>query len=135
MNVARVHCAMDFLLKHIILFCRDMGTMVDFYEHILGLRRVPTPEYSADEWVKYEAGTVGICLHKAGNPSSSPGNRSKLVFWVEDVAKAREYLISKKVKMGVHHHWPDIEASDGDDPEGNTFQVACPVDRQSKAAY
>jgi catechol 2,3-dioxygenase-like lactoylglutathione lyase family enzyme len=115
-----------FNLKQIIFFCKDMKAMTAFYTNVLGLKIIPNAQYTQDEWVELDAGAFKICLHKSRKPGSASGNKNKLVFAVDNVAQAREYLISQKVKMGVHHIWPPIEASDGHDPEGNKFQIAGP---------
>lgn len=116
---------MKFQLNHIIYFCADMAKMTQFYTEVMGLTPLPG-EHPAEEWLELDGGTFKLCLHKSGKPGSAPGNKNKIVFLVEDVGAAREYLISKKVKMGVHHHWGAIDASDGRDPEGNKFQIAGP---------
>ncbi len=115
-----------FNLKHIIYFCKDMKTMTAFYTDVMGLKIIPNPTYPLNEWVELDAGPFKICLHKSGSPGSASGNKNKIVFAVDDVGQARDYLIANKVKMGVHHIWPPMEASDGHDPEGNKFQIAGP---------
>jgi catechol 2,3-dioxygenase-like lactoylglutathione lyase family enzyme len=120
-----------FNLKHIIYFCKDMKAMTAFYTDVLGLKIIPHPTFSPDEWVELDAGSFKLCLHYSSSPGSAPGNKNKIVFAVDDVAQARDYLISKKVKMGVHHIWPPMEASDGHDPEGNKFQIAGPHKKSS----
>ena len=124
---------MQFQLKHIIYFCADMKKMARFYTEVIGLRPVENPLYSPDEWLKLNGNGFDLCLHKSGKPGSASGNKNKLVFWVEDVAAARAYLIGHKVKMGVHHHWDEIEACDGHDPEGNKFQIAGPIKDAAQA--
>lgn len=118
---------MQFKTKHIIYFCADMKKMARFYTEVMGLRPLPHPEFTPDEWLELEGGSFNLCLHKSGKPGSLQGNKNKIVFAVEDVGAAREYLIGKGVKMGVHHHWGAMEASDGRDPEGNKFQITGPA--------
>ena len=118
---------MQFQLRHVIFFCADMEKMTRFYTEVMGLRAVAQPPYDPKDWVRLEGGVFTLCLHKSGKPGSASGNKNKLVFEVDDVGTAREYLLAHKVKMGVHHHWGEMEASDGHDPEGNKFQIAGPA--------
>ena len=120
---------MNFRIKHFIYFCQDMRCVTAFYTDTLGLRVVPNKDFGDDEWVELAstgAGGLRLCLHKAGRPGSPPGNRNKLVFQVDDVGEARRQLIAKGVRMGTHHHWTEMDACDGRDPEGNAFQIAGP---------
>ena len=117
----------NFELKSIIYFCKDMPGMLKFYTQVLGMRLVKNDTYPVDEWAELDGGGFRLCLHKAGNPGSAPHNRNKLVFKVADVGEARAYLIAQKVKMGTHFHWGTIDACDGRDPEGNKFQISGPA--------
>ena len=117
---------MTFTATSLIYFCGDMAAMRAFYTDVLGLAIVPSATFALDEWTELDAGTFRLCLHKAGKPGSPPHNRNKLVFRVADVAAARAHLIARGVAMGKHHHWDEIDACDGRDPEGNAFQIAGP---------
>lgn len=118
---------MTFQFKQIIYFCKDVPALTRFYVDVFGMRPIENTTYPSDEWQELDGNGFRLCLHKSGKPGSPAGNKNKLVFAVDDVGAAREYLIKHKVKMGVHHHWGEMEASDGRDPEGNKFQVAGPA--------
>jgi len=120
---------MKFKLKQYIYFVKDIPTMRDFYVNILGLNIIENKRYPEDEWLELGGDGFKLCLHWSPTIGSQGRNKNKIVFAVENVAKAREYLIGKKIKMGKHHLWEDIEASDGYDPEGNKFQIACKRNR------
>ena len=117
---------MMFDIDGYIYFCNDMKTMVNFYTRIMGLRLTRETGFSVNEWAEFKGKGFKLCLHKAGKPGSPPRNRNKLVFEVTDVGAARDYLVQHKVKMGKHMIWPNSEACDGRDPEGNKFQIAGP---------
>ncbi|MBK8982653.1 MAG: VOC family protein [Ignavibacteria bacterium] len=115
---------MKFKLKQYIYFVKDMALMRNFYVNILGLNIIKNKTYSEDEWLELGGGGFKICLHYSSVPGLQGKNKNKLVFSVDDLGKARDYLIGHKVKMGKHHVWNEIEACDGFDPEGNKFQIA-----------
>ena len=117
---------MKFEIQSFIYFCNDMKTMVAFYTEVMGLKLTLRQGLAVDEWAELGGKGFKLCLHKAGKPGSPPKNRNKLVFRVDDVGAAREHLIENGVKMGKHHSWPNLEASDGKDPEGNKFQITEP---------
>lgn len=116
---------MDFKLKQYIYFVKDMSGMRNFYVNTLGLKVMKNKLYSENEWLVLGGAGFKLCLHKSSDVGAVGSNKNKIVFAVDNVGKAREYLMSKKVKMGKHHVWDEIEASDSHDPEGNKFQIAC----------
>jgi len=115
---------MKFKLKQYIYFVKDMAVMRNFYVNILGINIIKNKTYPENEWLELGGNGFRICLHHSSKPGLKGMNKNKLVFSVEDTGEARDYLISHKVKMGKHHIWDEIEASDGFDPEGNKFQIA-----------
>jgi len=117
---------MKFKIKSFIYFCKDMKAMSCFYADTMGLTVIPNPHFAPEDWLELGGGGFRLCLHRAEKAGSAAGNRNKSVFWVEDVAKARRYLLRKKIRMGGHMRWTEIEACDGRDPEGNKFQIAGP---------
>jgi catechol 2,3-dioxygenase-like lactoylglutathione lyase family enzyme len=118
---------MKFQLHRVIYFCADMEKMTRFYSEVMGLRAVERPLTKPEDWMQLEGGTFTLCLHRSGKPGSASGNKNKLVFYVDDVVAARDYLKTHKVKMGVIHQYGESAFSDGHDPEGNKFQIAGPV--------
>jgi catechol 2,3-dioxygenase-like lactoylglutathione lyase family enzyme len=122
--------SIQFDLKQIIYFCKDMAAMTAFYADVLGMRRVKNDVFPEDEWLELGGEGFKLCLHKAGAPGAPEKSRNKLVFRVKDVGAAREHLIARGIKMGKHHHWSQIDACDGRDPEGNAFQIAGPSTKE-----
>ena len=101
-----------------------MKIMFDFYTEVLGFKLIKDKDYHPEKWTRLKNGSFEICLHRSPKVGCEHRNKNKFVFQVDDVGKARDYLISKKVKMGKHHQWENCEACDGKDPEGNKFQVS-----------
>ena len=101
--------------------------MRSFYSEVMGMAIVENNAYPLDEWAELDGKGFKLCLHRAGTPGSGSDKGNKLVFQVDDVGKAREYLVGRRVKMGTHHHWDQIDACDGRDPEGNAFQISGPA--------
>jgi catechol 2,3-dioxygenase-like lactoylglutathione lyase family enzyme len=108
---------MQLTIRRIILFVDDLKQTTDFYEKKLGLTIVAREE----GFVDFDAGACRLALH-AG--VSNPG-RTKICFYVPDVAQARKELLDKGIRMGPA---PDptaaLQLCDGKDPEGNSFQLS-----------
>jgi hypothetical protein len=117
---------MKFEAKRLIYFTSDMKGVTAFYKNVLRLKPKIDPAISADEWIEFDAGGIKIALHRAGNAKGKAGTltRAKLVFFARDVKKVRQYLIKKKVKMGPLHNWGKLVLCDGQDPDGNKFQIS-----------
>ncbi len=113
---------MSFEMKRIIYFVNDMPKMKAFYGEVLGLA-ARDPD-NADEWQEFEAGPVTIALHKAFDPEGKPASYNKVCFYSSDVASVHEQLVLKGVKMRGVQTFGELKFSDGEDPEGNTFQIS-----------
>ncbi|MEO0468420.1 MAG: VOC family protein [Bacteroidota bacterium] len=121
---------MDLRLDSIIIFVEDMARMEDFYVGILGLDIVEKIE---GEWLLLGAGTTKIGLHKIGQAyiiDSQTDYRlrrnTKLVFQLEhDIFALRKELIAQNVKLKEIMDWENYDhwVCDGEDPEGNVFQL------------
>ena len=121
-------------INSLIYFCKDMQTMTTFYQDVMGLRAIRNDHYPADEWAELGGKGFRLCLHKAGNPGCPGRNRNKLVFEVDDVGKARDYLKKHKVRMGKLQQMAGGDACDGRDPEGNKFQIWRPGPQRGQGA-
>lgn len=117
-------------LDTIILYVRDVTKLKTFYTDILGLAIVE--EYQS-VWTLLHAGNGRIGLHKMGDQYLGKlkegyqfDNNTKIVFEIdEDINKAREQLVIKNVVMKEIKTFDDYDywLCDGEDPEGNVFQL------------
>jgi hypothetical protein len=86
------------------------------------------------EWAVLQAGPCELALHRVGKPyrvadtaSWKVETNAKLVMTVDrELAGLRAELIGKGVEMGKIKSYPGLTAPlcDGQDPEGNVFQLA-----------
>ena len=118
----------------VILFAKDMKTMLAFYENVLGLERLSAPDDSKD-FVSLDAGGIQISLHKipqryaknieiADPPFPREQTPMKVAFRVSDVGEFRKRLESRGVQMRKIQKAGSIFFCDGTDPEGNIFQIS-----------
>jgi hypothetical protein len=115
---------MTLRINRIIIFARNMKTMTAFYRDKLSLKALIDPQIPADEWIEFDAGGIRIALHKAHDSGGKGGCAHKLCFHARDVAKARAALAKKKVKLGPVKTFGALALCDGNDPEGNRFQLS-----------
>lgn len=121
-------------VARVILFAKDMNAMLAFYEGILGLERLSSPEDSED-FVSLNAGGIQISLHKipqryARNieitepPIPREEVPMKVAFRVANVDEIRAKLESHGVEMRKVQKGGTVCFCDGIDPEGNIFQIS-----------
>lgn len=123
----------DLRVARLILYVRDVSLLKAFYQTHFGLRLTEEVE---NEWAVLDGGGVDVALHLAGKPyrsgAATPGANSnaKLVFSLPSgLVEFRERLIDAGVRMrGIKRYdgFP-LLLCDGEDPEGNVFQIAQPV--------
>lgn len=106
-----------------------MSIQSKFYREVLGLEEVPNPDHEA-LFIEFDAGGCRIALHSGGVPSKAK-RPPKLVFYAQDVGATREWLVARGAKMGKVkqtdlklHDGSDLSLCDGQDPEGNPFQLS-----------
>jgi catechol-2,3-dioxygenase len=117
-------------LDTIILYVQNVEKLKFFYVDIFELEIV---EEHQSIWVLLKAGDAKIGLHKIGDayldktkPEFKFDNNTKIVFQIdEDINKIREQLIAKNVFMKAIKIFDnyDFLLCDGEDPEGNVFQL------------
>lgn len=117
-------------LSGIILFVKDIEKLKTFYINVL---RLELKEEISSEWVLLKAGQCDIGLHKAGSEYAEiidgclhKDNNTKIVFDIDtDIYLLREQLTGKNVSLREIKTWDgfDYIICDGEDPEGNVFQL------------
>jgi len=113
------------LITRIIYFVKDMEKATAFYRDKLGLTVGEDPQLSPSEWVEFDADPCRLALHKAFDPKGTmPATYNKIVFYSDDPIKTRDELIAKGVK--IHEPMTDqkLVLCNGEDPEGNRFQIS-----------
>ena len=121
---------MKLSLNTIIIFVRDIDIVKSFYTDILQLHIIE--EYTS-QWVLLNAGTANIGLHKIGEPYAGNiangykfDNNTKMVFETrEDIYTLRASLLQQGVSMQEVKTFDNYDywLCDGQDPEGNIFQL------------
>lgn len=119
------------------MFAKDMKAMVAFYQQVLGLEEVKTPD-TGRNWRVLKAGSVELALH--GIPKryadgivilDPPEPRSaavtKLVFQVDDLPAVRASLLDQgvvEVHQEILNTGDELIRCDFLDPEGNVIQIS-----------
>ncbi|OKS87726.1 VOC family protein [Mucilaginibacter polytrichastri] len=117
-------------LNTIILYVQDVDNLKSFYTEVFKLKVIE--EYQST-WALLKTGNCHLGLHKIGDQyldkTKGPfkfDNNAKLVFEIEeDLNKVRTHLIDQNVAMREiktfdnYAYW----LCDGEDPEGNVFQL------------
>jgi predicted enzyme related to lactoylglutathione lyase len=121
---------LEFSLDTIIFYVQNVDRLKDFYIKSFNLEIIE--EYQS-LWVLLDAGACKIGLHKIGdkylNESSEAfkfDNNTKIVFKIDkDINQVREHFINQGIVMREvktfenYGYW----LCDGEDPEGNVFQL------------
>ncbi|HEX7694407.1 MAG TPA: VOC family protein [Sphingomonas sp.] len=113
---------MSYTMRRVIIFTHQFAAMRDFYRDMFGLEVVEEDE----GWADMAAGGCNIAIHAAGKGAAGGDGAGphKIVFHAHDVAAAREDLVARGAKMGPVKVFGDLHLCDGDDPDGNRFQLS-----------
>ena len=122
---------MKMMLDCVIIFGQNIERLKKFYIDILKLSII---EEITSEWVLLDAGNCTIGLHRIGkefrreNPPQQfkVNNNTKLVFMVQqDIFELRNSLLHQNVTIREIKTFDnyDFWICDGEDPEGNVFQL------------
>jgi hypothetical protein len=119
-----------FSLNRIIIFGNLVGELKDFYVENFGFTII---EEIKDQWIVLSAGQMEIAIHKIGQgyePNDGEkfraNSNTKLVFSLnENLDLFRKQLVEKGVVVGDIKSFNGINSlfCDGEDPEGNVFQI------------
>jgi len=121
---------MKLKIATIILFVQDVNRLKIFYQENLQLKLV---EEIAGQWVVLAAGNCNIGLHKVGQQYEVAApetfraeSNTKIVFECdEDIFNLQEQLSRAPVKIEPVKTFENYGfwLCDGEDPEGNVFQL------------
>ena len=108
-------------LKRIVIFATNVPATAGFYTHVLGL--VPASDASDPNFIELSAGGCSIAIH-LGKPIAKKRGTPKLVFGAKNVEAVRRELVERGAKMGRISVSKGLRLCDGEDPEGNIFQIS-----------
>jgi predicted enzyme related to lactoylglutathione lyase len=114
----------------VIYFVSDPQKAARFYQAEFRARRLRPPaaqDHPPEEWIQVKSGGVEIGFHRLGflkARKQQPPCPFKLVFKVRSVARKRQALLRKGVKMTRIWKIDRGSICDGWDPEGHRFQIA-----------
>ncbi|MBD3403168.1 hypothetical protein GF420_09760 [candidate division GN15 bacterium] len=125
-TIGRYTMSVRLRLSQIILYCEDLAMQVAFYRDVIGLK-VTFPQgiedYSTETFVTFDSDGFSLALHSGGQRLVSE-DAPRLVFVVDDIETARDYLRSEGVLMSeIFSPTPGVQVADGRDPEGNRFSI------------
>jgi len=130
---------MEISFYRIILYGLQIDKLKNFYIDHFNLELV---EEIKDEWVVLKSGQVEIAFHKIGRsyiPHNEEGFRvnsnTKIVFRIDqDLATFKQELLDKGVALKNTKSFKGINSlfCDGQDPEGNVFQLEQRLDADGK---
>lgn len=127
---------MPIRLEKIIIFCADVDKLVTFYQDCFHLTLVGEAD---SNWTVLNAGQTHLAFHKIGAeylPQNTEDfkiqdSNVKLVFEIDsDLHSFRQKLIDEEVDVRDIRQFPGYPyiMCDGNDPEGNVFQIIQMVD-------
>lgn len=109
---------MQLQLRRIMLFSAKPKALAEFYQRAFGLEVVSDEE----SFVDLDAGAARVAIHKA---AKALAGTHKVCFYVADVGAAVKHLVSVGAKMKTPQgRAGQLWFCDGEDPDGNTFQVS-----------
>jgi predicted enzyme related to lactoylglutathione lyase len=121
---------MPIQMSRLMLYVHDVSLLKHFYQTHFGLA---LKEEIEREWVVLDAGGVEIALHRVGAAyrelPARGGSNAKLVFRLPTgLADLREQLLAAGVPMRPLKRFDGFAylMCDGEDPEGNIFQLLQP---------
>ena len=106
-------------LGSIILFVKDMPTIISFYRDIVGLRPDDEQPFPAHRFFRFNTGECKLCLHSASKPN---GGRQKVVFHVESVKAVHQTLKANGMRLKPLKNEDGLACFDISDPEHNRIQ-------------
>lgn len=117
-------------LDTIILYVQNVDRLKAFYTQIFNLAVI---EEYGNVWALLDAGPANIGLHQIGErylkdikPGFKFDNNTKIVFEIDgNINDARTELTSQNIPMREIKTFDDYDfwLCDGEDPEGNVFQL------------
>ncbi len=106
-------------LGGIILFVKNMKSVIAFYRDVVGLFPDKDQPFSEHRFFRFNTGACKLCLHSASKPNEG---RQKIVFHVESVSAVHQKLRSKGLRLRKLENDDGLACFGISDPEGNRIQ-------------
>ena len=106
-------------LGSIILFVKDMKSVIAFYRDVVGLTPDEDQPFPEHRFFRFDTGDCKLCLHSASKPNEG---RQKVVFHVESVSAVHQDLKAKGLRLRPLENEEGLACFDIRDPEKNRIQ-------------
>jgi len=108
-------------ISRVIIFTHDVDRLSDFYESAFGLRAIGETHSG---WTELDAGSCSLAFHSFREELESRDGWVKIVFGTRNVRDEKVRLENLGVQMSDVVEFDGIELCDGQDPDGNWFQIS-----------
>lgn len=111
-------------MSRITLVVQNMMAVTEFYRDVLQLKPIFDLDVQPPQWIEFNTGPCRLALQSAEKVDGVPSTYSKIVFYADDVEKARQELLERGAPMSAVEDDGRFQYCDGHDPEGNKFQIS-----------
>lgn len=111
-------------MSRITLVVQNMMAVTEFYRDVLQLKPIFDLDVQPPQWIEFNTGPCRLALQSAERVDGVPSTYSKIVFYADDVEKARQELLERGAPMSAVEDDGRFQHCDGHDPEGNKFQIS-----------
>lgn len=111
-------------MSRITLVVQNMMAVTEFYRDVLQLKPIFDLDVQPPQWIEFNTGPCRLALQSAEKVDGVPSTYSKIVFYADDVEKARQELLERGAPMSAVEEDGRFQYCDGHDPEGNKFQIS-----------
>lgn len=107
-------------LGGVMLFVKDMKTVIAFYRDVIGLTPEEDQPFPEHRFYRFDTGECKLCLHSASKPNEG---RQKLMLQVESVSAMHQHLKSKGLRLRPLENDGGYGIFDIRDPEKTEFSL------------
>jgi catechol 2,3-dioxygenase-like lactoylglutathione lyase family enzyme len=108
-------------ISRVIIFTHDVQRLSDFYKRYFGLEVVGEADA---EWAELSSGTCNIAFHRYSEEVDGRDGWVKVVFGSRNVADEKARLEDLGLSLSEVVEFGSIQLCDGQDPDGNRFQIS-----------
>ncbi len=111
-------------MSRVTLVVQNMMAVTEFYRDVLQLKPIFDLDVQPPQWIEFNTGPCRLALQVASRTDGVPSTYSRIVFYVDDIFNARQELLDRGAPMGEVEDDGRFQYCEGQDPEGNTFQIS-----------